>query len=116
MKKLQNKILLSFIVILLLLAGLGGISYYNLYQSNKNVETMISNDLELLVASENFTQNIAERISSVRAYLLYNRSTYRMQYMDLSENASELSEELLNSGKRTGHIAEIEELLEQTNS
>ena len=45
MKKIQHKILLSFIVVLLLLAGLGGVSYYNLHQTNENVETIIANDL-----------------------------------------------------------------------
>ncbi|MFA8440213.1 MCP four helix bundle domain-containing protein, partial [Pueribacillus sp. YX66] len=116
MKKLQHKILISFIVILLLLAGLGGLSFFNLHSSNENVENMISRDLELLVSSENISQNIAERISSVRAYALYDRSTYRMQYTELTENSLELSEELLTAGKGTNRLSEIEELLELTNA
>lgn len=115
MKKIQHKILASFIVILLLLASLGGLSYINLHRSNASVESMISQDLDLLVASENFTQNISERISSIRAYLLYDRSTYRTHYLDLAESSGDLEKNLLSAGEHTNKRKDIQELLNQSN-
>lgn len=116
MKKLKTKILLSFMIILLLLGGLGVISFINLHRTNENVTSMVSNDLQLLVASENMNQNISERISSVRAYMLYSRSSYRMQYSDLTEESKELNEKLLAIAKKTGNANEIERVLEQINN
>src|SRR5690606_38740267 len=51
-----------------------------------------------------------------RAYALYNRSTYRLQYDELSEASSKLNEELIAAGKQTGRTKVVNELTEQINN
>ncbi|PWA07601.1 hypothetical protein DCC39_16555 [Pueribacillus theae] len=111
MKKLQYKLFLGFIVILLLMTGLGSLSYYNMRASNEDVKRMVSNDLELLVASDNFAQNITERVSVLRAYILYDSSTYRTQYLDLSSQSVKLKKELLDAGARSNEKRAIDDIV-----
>ena len=113
MKHLRTKILLGFIIILVLLAGLGGISYITVKNSNQHAERMISDDLEMLVASQNLRQNIADRISAVRGYLLYDTSTHRMNYLNLAEEGAQLEKEFLAASSHLDNQKTITDLMNQ---
>lgn len=116
-KHLRTKLMAGFIVILLIMAALGVLSSINLQSSNKQVERMISSDLEMLVASENFSQNIIERVSAARAFLLYGgQSSHKSTYESLTEEGKELGEQLLAASKGTDSEKEINDLVTRANN
>ena len=115
MKKLRTKILFSFLIVLLLLAGMGTLSYINLHRTNEHVNSMVSNDLRMLVANENMMTNISERISNIRAFALYQRGSYRLEYQELSVQSAEIKKELIEAGKKTGQTKKINNLIEEIN-
>ncbi|WP_026689766.1 methyl-accepting chemotaxis protein [Alteribacter aurantiacus] len=104
-KSLRAKILLGFGFILFILIGISGFSITNLYTVNQNVEQIIREELPHLTTSNNMALNMAERMATIRGYILTGDEEYQAQYISLAEQSNELGDALLTYSGENEHIA-----------
>ncbi len=107
MKKVRTKLLLNFVLILLLLAVIGGISVVNIHKANETVDEMLSNDFQFLIASEKLSYNLAERVAAARGYLLFGSIDYKYQYYGYSAASEKLEEQILSEKNIDEAVTEL---------
>lgn len=93
---LRKKILFGFGIIFLIIIGLSTYSLYNLSQINAEVDDIISEQLSLATISDEMSYNMADRMATIRGYLLTGDVQYRDKYVELVEKSDELTEQLSN--------------------
>lgn len=94
-KKIKNKILFGFSLIILLTIIIGTFSSYAIITSNKNAEEINNKQLPLLIADQQLTSNIAMRIAAARGYILFENIEYKNQFYELTEESKQYQEYIL---------------------
>ncbi|WP_138419459.1 methyl-accepting chemotaxis protein [Aquibacillus sediminis] len=123
LSSLKAKILLGFSIVLVLVVILGLYNFFGVNQLNQKTETMVEQDIPLLVADEKLATNMAHRTGLLRGYLLYGNENYKQEFNDtldesielenyVMENSdSEYAKELLDKKIEWGHLTD--EVFEQ---
>ncbi|OZU88830.1 methyl-accepting chemotaxis protein [Virgibacillus indicus] len=95
LKSIKTKIVFGFSIVLLLLILLSAINIVGINQTNKQVEEMMEEQLELLSADQNIAKNMIERTSLLRGYLLFGDSLMKEQFDNGVDKAIELENRVL---------------------
>ncbi|WP_102028139.1 methyl-accepting chemotaxis protein [Salirhabdus sp. Marseille-P4669] len=95
-KKLSTKILLSFSVVILLILALGAVTFFSINKINHDTEDIVEEELPLLIADEQLSFNIAQRIALTRGYVLYGDPDFKQRFEDYSEQSKEIEKEILS--------------------
>ncbi|MFC5464049.1 methyl-accepting chemotaxis protein [Lederbergia graminis] len=70
-KSIRMKILSGFSIVILLVVILGVYNFFVTKESNKNIESMLNNEVQLLIANDKLVSTIANRIGTARGYVLF---------------------------------------------
>lgn len=111
MKSIRIRLTISFLAVILLCSGLAVFNYFSISMMNQKTKEVTSTDLPTLIASEELSYNIAQRVSLLRGMMLYNEDGYRRDYADYYIQSQDIQKELLENDPS----AEISELIEMTN-
>lgn len=95
MKSLKQKLLLSFLLIILFTLVIGGFNFYSTMEANKSTEEIVDHELPLLIYNEKLSFNIAQRIALSRGYVLFGDSSYRDLFDQYTKDSKEIQDELL---------------------
>lgn len=107
MKSLKTKILggISLIVLAVLIMGIYGVIGISNY--NKEVKQMIEEEYALLKEAEKMKHNVTFRVVTARGYVLYGDPKLAQQFMDMTEEAVETQERLIEEFGKDPEYAEI---------
>ncbi|GAE27370.1 methyl-accepting chemotaxis protein [Halalkalibacter wakoensis JCM 9140] len=95
LKTLKTKILLSFSIVIFLVLILGITTFFSINKINQNTSEIVDQQVSLLIAEKNLAHNMAQRISSLRGYLLYGEETFKDQFYEYTEESIQLQESIL---------------------
>ncbi|MEK3884311.1 methyl-accepting chemotaxis protein [Paenibacillus sp. PL2-23] len=95
MKHLRSKILLGFAVVLILLAISGASAAISMDIGKKQVDEMVTRDLELITVSEQLSKNVSQRVAIVRGYALLGDSALLQDFRRYTETSKALQRKLL---------------------
>lgn len=112
MKSVRGKLLIVFILITGLFLTFAIYSSWNTYQANQQIDEIRTNQLPILLAKEQMTYNIADRLALSRGYLLFNDETYRNEFKEVSEVNNQLEERILQSTQEESFIEAINQAQE----
>lgn len=84
-KTIRMRIILGFSFVFLLIIFLGGYNYYVLNSINDRSENVIEEDLPLMIADSQIESSLANRIGTIRGYLLSGDNFYKDLFEDYTE-------------------------------
>ena len=87
-KTIRTKILLGFSIVILFVIGLAAMNYLSSTNSTANTQTIISDELPVLIADDGLTINFAERMAAVRGYLLTGDEEFKDEFEHLTGGAT----------------------------
>src|SRR5690625_4084769 len=117
-KKLRHKILFSFSIVIFLVVILSGFTLYSINKVNEDLESVLDQEMELLITSEELVINLLDRTRLIQGHFLFGDIEYKRSYDEGLEESTALENralEIINSpdfltslGKMTewGDIAE----------
>ena len=79
---------------MLIAVGLGVLGSLNLNGSKNSVDTMISENYQLVNVADQLGTNVALRVIDARGYVMYGDSTYKDEFMKLTEESQAMIKEL----------------------
>lgn len=94
-KSLKTKLLLAFMTIIVMVIILATITVVTISKTNDTTEEMIDKELNLLLANDQMTFTLSQRIAAARGYILFGDALYRNLFDQYTEEAHEYQEELL---------------------
>ncbi|UOE96383.1 methyl-accepting chemotaxis protein [Alkalihalobacillus sp. LMS39] len=108
MKSLRLKILMGFACILALLIVLTVVVSINLFKVSKDIDRL-DEDIKLLNGNANLSQNITERVSLARGYLLYGEESFKQSFFEHTEESKEIEEVVLANepSEEVQHLIEL---------
>ncbi|WP_102029493.1 methyl-accepting chemotaxis protein [Salirhabdus sp. Marseille-P4669] len=98
-KSIKTKILVGFSALIVLTILLSAYNYYSIYKIDGAMKDLISEELELLTTDKNLAQNMAQRTSLLRGYMLYGDESYREQFEAETESSISLENKALELSK-----------------
>jgi len=114
-KKLENKLYVSFSIVILSSVLLSIYYFVSVYQTNSNVEGIINEDFSLYVTQEKMATNTVKQTTAMRNYLLYDDKEYSTEYEASKEEARELNESITSiNNENLEALMEDKLLLEDT--
>ncbi|RSK29153.1 methyl-accepting chemotaxis protein [Bacillus sp. HMF5848] len=111
MKSIKYKILLGFSIILVLMLILSTYVLINIKTFNKEVEQVVTRDLELLIADKDLEINMSQGISLARGYVLFGYQTYKDMFNSYTEESKITQDKVLS----LNNSDEVKSLIEQSN-
>lgn len=109
-KTLKTKILLAFMSIMVMVVVLSVITIVSVSKTNERTEQMVDEELALLMANDQLTLSLSNRISAARGYILFGDTLYRNLFDQYTEESHEYQEQVLAlSGK-----PETQELIDRS--
>lgn len=109
-KSLRAKILTGFLAIIILVTALGIYNFYANSKANAETESIVEEQLPLLIADEKLAFNMAQRVALSRGYILFGDEEFKSSFMEYTEESAALEEETLASFDS----AELEALTEKS--
>lgn len=114
-KKLENKLYVSFSIVILSSVLLSIYYFVSVYQTNSNVEGIINEDFSLYVTQEKMATNTVKQTTAMRNYLLYDDKEHSTEYEASKEEARELNESITSiNNENLEALMEDKLLLEDT--
>lgn len=111
MKSLRMKLFVSFSALIVIAIILGSMGTINLRSSKNRVDTMISENYELVDLATQMSENVALRVIDARGYVMYGDTTYRDEFMKMTDESEETLEKL---EAVIGDTPEYKEAVEKT--
>ncbi|QPC46554.1 hypothetical protein [Mangrovibacillus cuniculi] len=90
MRSLRGKLVASFIGVFIILLSVMGYQLWTFSSISKQQQEILTSDMPLLLQDEALRENVAERISVTRAYILYGDPVYKERFQQLTEQANKL--------------------------
>ncbi|MFB9826823.1 methyl-accepting chemotaxis protein [Lederbergia wuyishanensis] len=84
---MKTKILLGFSLVILLFMAFGLYNFITVKSVNKNTNEIMEKELQLLILDQELAANIANRVSLLRGFLLFEDNDYRDQFYALTDKA-----------------------------
>ncbi|QTN00248.1 HAMP domain-containing protein [Sediminibacillus dalangtanensis] len=94
-KRLRTKILAGFSVVILLVIGFGLYNYLSQEKVNQDTESIVAEQLPLLIADERAAFHIAEMIALTRGYVIYGDPDYLEQFDRYAEELEQMEKTIL---------------------
>ncbi|MBS4223540.1 CHASE3 domain-containing protein [Lederbergia citrea] len=95
MRSLKGKILSGFLIVIGLVLIMGGANFLFTTITNNQTAKVMDEELPVLLLAEKLNQNITERTSLARGYLLYGQKAYFSTFEAATEESRQLEKELL---------------------
>lgn len=109
-KSIRAKMLTGFSIVILLVALLGAYIIYTLVNANQMAEDIKEKELPLLIADEQLTIDMANRIATSRGYILTGEQNYKEIFNRHTENSKSVQASIIE----LGISKEIKLLLDRT--
>ena len=94
-KSLKTKILLAFMTIIVLVIILATIMVVTISRTNDHTNEMVDEELALLIADDQLTLSLSQRIAAARGYLLFGDTMYKNLFDQYTEKSHEYQDQLL---------------------
>ena len=94
-KSLRTKILLAFMTIIVLVIILATIMIVTIAKTNNRTEQMVDEELALLIANDQLTLNISQRIAAARGYILFGDGLYKNLFDQYTEESQKYEKQVL---------------------
>ncbi|WP_373471046.1 methyl-accepting chemotaxis protein [Carnobacterium alterfunditum] len=94
-KSLKTKILLAFMTIILLVIILATIMIVTISKTNNKTEQMVDEELALLIANDQLTLSISQRIAAARGYILFGDDLYKNLFDQYTEESQKYEKQVL---------------------
>jgi methyl-accepting chemotaxis protein len=108
MKSLRYKMLLGFSAVLALLVIAGASASISMSIGQKQMDEMVSSELELVTTSEQLSKNVSQRVAIVRGYVLFGGNTFLSDFRIYTEASKTLQKKLIE----LNHSDEVKKLVE----
>ncbi|WP_371069374.1 methyl-accepting chemotaxis protein [Sediminibacillus sp. JSM 1682029] len=95
-KRLRTKILAGFSIVILLVVGFGLYNFLSQGKVNQDTESIVTEQLPLLIADERAAFNIAEMIALTRGYVIYGDPEYLEQFDRYAEELDQMEKTILS--------------------
>lgn len=112
---IRKKILFSFSIVVIIIVLNSGYYIYTTNQNNKSTDTMVNEQVQLLIADYELSNSIALRIAAARGYVLSGEQKYKDIYIDNVERAIE-NEKILLSIPQAGDFEQHAKMAKEWNS
>jgi len=94
-KSLKTKILLAFMTIILLVIILATIMIVTISKTNDKTEQMVDEELALLIANDQLTLSISQKIAAARGYILFGDGLYKNLFDQYTEESQKYEKQVL---------------------
>ncbi|MFT8319996.1 MAG: methyl-accepting chemotaxis protein [Bacillus sp. (in: firmicutes)] len=94
MKSIKQKIIISFSIILLLMVGISSIGYVGNKKADEKLESLLYQNYERVSVSSQLIDNLRQRITAARGYLLFEKSSYKDDFLQKTKESDELERQL----------------------
>ncbi|WP_231734777.1 methyl-accepting chemotaxis protein [Bacillus sp. FJAT-29937] len=108
-KSIKTKILFGFSIVIFLVLLLGGFSFYQINTTNNETEFIVDHEIQLLIANEQMSSTLANRISTARGYVLYG-GDYKDRFNEYTEKGKQYEQIV----REIGASQEFDELIKRT--
>ncbi|WNS74617.1 methyl-accepting chemotaxis protein [Bacillus sp. DTU_2020_1000418_1_SI_GHA_SEK_038] len=108
-KSIRTKILFGFSLVIFLVLVLGGFSFYEIKTTNRDTEIIVDHEVQLLIANEQMSSTLANRISTARGYVLYG-GDYKERFNEYTEKGKHYEQVV----RKIGASQEFDELINRT--
>ncbi len=98
----------SLVLVLVILSGI--YNYFSVNKVNEDTENMANEQIPLLVASEKLAFNTAQRLATVRGYIIFGEQ----EYIDLFNGYTEESKEYQDKILELTDSETVEELVDKS--
>lgn len=88
-KSIRSKLTFSFLIVVLLVIGLGVYNLASVKDVNEMTENIVNKEIPLLMADQKLATTMANRIAAVRAYVLFGNPDYKEQFYTYTELSKE---------------------------
>lgn len=95
-KSIKSKLLFSFSLVILLVLLLGIYNFYSIKQMNDTTEKMLEKELQLLSADQHLATIMANRMASIRGYVLFGSANFKETFMEATEESKKYQETALS--------------------
>lgn len=89
-KKLRHKILFSFSIVLFFVVLLSGFTIYSIDAVNEDIESVLDQEVEVLITSERLVINLLDRTRLIQGHFLFGDIEYKRSYEAGAEESSAL--------------------------
>lgn len=79
-KKLKRKILFSFSIVMVIVALFCGFIIYSINDLNKDLESVLDQEMEVLITSEKLVINLLDRTRLIQGHFLFGDIEYKRSY------------------------------------
>lgn len=110
-KSIKAKMLFGFSLIIILLVCFGIYNFYSVKSTNQNTSKILDEEMKILIADEQLATVMANRIATVRGYVLFGDQDFKERF-DLYTGKGKEYEEII---KEEGGAEEFEDLVKRTN-
>lgn len=94
-QSIYTKIMFGFIILILLVFGMGLFSYYSISKINEDVENIVAKQTPLLVLDEELSYNMSQTTSMIGSYFLFKDDKVKEKIIDTIAEGAKIEEELL---------------------
>ncbi|GIN58395.1 hypothetical protein J8TS2_27140 [Lederbergia ruris] len=110
-KSIKAKMLFGFSLIIILLVCFGIYNFYSVKSTNQNTSKILDEEMKILIADEQLATVMANRIATVRGYVLFGDQDFKERFDLYTEKGKEYEEII----KEEGGAEEFEDLVKRTN-
>lgn len=110
-KSIKAKMLFGFSLIIILLVCFGIYNFYSVKSTNQNTSKILDEEMKILIADEQLATVMANRIATVRGYVLLGDQDFKESFDLYTEKGREYEEII----KGEGGTEEFEDLVKRTN-
>ncbi|MDW0108744.1 methyl-accepting chemotaxis protein [Sporosarcina aquimarina] len=108
-KSIKSRLLSAFAAVVLLVLALGIYTVFSVNAVNQRTQEIINQDTKLLAIDLKLANTMSDRISAVRAYVLFGDEKYKQEFVELTEEGIQLQGE----AEKLGASADFGELVDQ---
>lgn len=116
MKKIATKIWVGFVSVLLLMAVMVGINYYQLKQIEIEVTTMVERRIPITIASQRLALGYMKQSASMRGYLATGEEKFIQDYNEAKENTNKqitLLEQTIKTAENQERLKQVNQVISQ---
>lgn len=94
MRTIRNKILTSFLFVIILLIGISTFGYFGISKSNTEIHTLVTEEYKQVSKANELSANVANRVILARGYVLYGDTKYKDLFLEETKKSEKLKAEL----------------------
>ncbi|MHA6251728.1 methyl-accepting chemotaxis protein [Oceanobacillus sp. CAU 1775] len=109
-KKLRQKILFSFSIVLFFVVVLCGFMIYSIKTVNDDLKTILDQEMEVLITSEKLVINLLDRTRLIQGHFLFGDIEYKRSYDEGLEESTALEHQAIEIIESADFITSLEKM------